>query len=395
MKPVGINPIVGAFCCALTSQCAAAQKAPATETVLYSFASGMDGSSPQASLINVNGTLYGTTYGGGFRSSGTVFSVDPNTGAETVLHQFGDGNDGLNPQSALIDVKGTLYSTTLSGGGYGGGAVFALDPSTGEENTVYGFCSRPDCPDGQYPHAPLIAVKGVLYGTTMQGGAQAVGQASGTVFSIDRKTGAETVLHSFGKGSDGWSPSAGLIKLKGRLYGTTSYGGTYNRGTVFSLDPASGAETIVHSFGNGTDGANPNAGLIDVHGMLYGTTSYGGANSCGNGLACGTVFSLDPKTGAETVVYSFDSSTDGTNPFGSLIAVKGMLYGTTAFGNSHGTVFSIDPTGGTETTVHAFGGSGDGQTPYDTLIDVNGTLYGTTADGGASGHGTVFAITGF
>ena len=119
----------------------------------------------------------------------------------------------------------------------------------------------------------------------------------GVVFSYDPKGGAEALLHSFtGFRGDGANPWASLIDMNGRLYGTTVTGGSHNKncgygltepvqgcGTVFALDPATGVDTILHSFQeNGADGYAPFASLVDVHGMLYGTTSIGGDNTgCG------------------------------------------------------------------------------------------------------------------
>jgi len=126
----------------------------------------------------------------------------------------------------------------------------------------------------------------------------------------------ENVLYSFGGGSDGEYPGAGLIEVNGILYGTTVQGGGTGCGgdgcgTLFSLDPASGAERVLYSFCSRTgckDGASPESALIDVKGILYSTTESGGVNTaCGGTDDCGTVFSLDPGTGEEKVLYSFCS----------------------------------------------------------------------------------------
>ena len=154
--------------------------------------------------------------------------------------------------------------------------------------------------DGALPRAGLIFdAAGNLYGTTSEGGAY----SWGTVFELTPAGGGnwtETVLHSFGNGTDGASPYAGLIfDAAGNLYGTAWQGGTYFYGTVFELTPTAGGgwtETVLHSFGNGADGYYPYSGLIfDAAGNLYGTTGGGGTYSCNRGLYhCGTVFELTP-----------------------------------------------------------------------------------------------------
>ena len=149
---------------------------------------------------------------------------------------------------------------------------------------------------------------------------------------------------------------------------------------------------------NCADGAGPAAALLDVKGVLFGTTTAGGTGSCGT-QGCGTVFSLDPETRAEKVLYSFCSQQnckDGAVPEASVIDVKGTLYGTTASGGVNrcgcGTIFSLDPDTGAETVLHSFAGHVDGKYPWG-LVDVQGTLYGTTNVGGAHDHGTAFALT--
>lgn len=323
------------------------------ETVIHAF-SGSDGISPEASLIDVNGTLYGTTSGGGSESWGTVFSLDPSTGAETVLHSFARGADGADPMASLINVKGTLYGTTYAGGTgvqctASCGTVFSVDPNTGAEKVLYSFCSQQACADGAEPLGALVEVDGALYGTTSTGGTgeqACVALACGIVFAIDRKTGVETVVHSFCSQQncvDGQSPGNGLINVGGTLYGTTLGGGAYEGGTVFAIDPNTSVETVLYSFCSRrhcTDGSGP-SNLIDFNGALYGTTESGGAHN-----NAGTAFSLDLTTGVETVLHSFCSQqncTDGQKPLAGLLARKATLYGTTEFGgaNGQGTVFAL------------------------------------------------------
>jgi uncharacterized repeat protein (TIGR03803 family) len=393
----GSQPPINAPGAMLQTHALGARNKSTNYKVLYRFRGKPDGSQPHASLIDVHGTLYGTTGKGGTANRGVIFSVTK-SGAEKVLYSVKRAPDGAVPAAAVIDVKGTLYGTTLAGGSYyysyysNSGTVFSVTTS-GVEKVLHSFGHRTD---GVHPVASLFDGSHRLYGTTTIGGKN----NDGTVFSITT-SGVEKVRYSFaGGGADGSEPSAGLIDVGGTLYGTTSYGGAYGGcyhdgcGTVFSIT-TSGAEKVLHSFGYGTDGSEPTAGLIDVDGTLYGTTSSGGTH--GNG----TVFSIT-TSGSEKVVYSFAGGTDGSDPTAGLIDVGSTLYGTTAYGGSagFGTVFSIS-TSGAETVVHDFTGGSDGAHPGASLLDVAGVLYGTTARGGrhkgnchtSLGCGTVFALS--
>lgn len=296
-----------------------ARTATTSYKVLYNFAGGSDGANPVAALIDVGGTLYGTTIAGGKYSSGnkpcygwygyhihcgTVFSVTLD-GSEKVLHSFGAGIDGANPQAGLVDVGGTLYGTTFEGGGIycyyadSCGTVFSITPS-GKEKVLYAFAVR----EGANPAAGLIALKGTLYGTTLFGGENgcyaSYPSVCGTVFSI-KTAGGEIVLHRFHTAREGGQPYAGLLDVKGKLYGTTSAYGERrpSYGTVFRL-ALGGGEKVLHRFGGyPNDGAHPYTGLIDEGGTLYGTTNAGGASLNGGG----TVFSVT-LGGTEKVLHS-------------------------------------------------------------------------------------------
>ncbi|MGC2448013.1 MAG: choice-of-anchor tandem repeat GloVer-containing protein, partial [Candidatus Sulfotelmatobacter sp.] len=201
----------------------------------------------------------------------------------------------------------------------------------------------------------------------------------------------EKVLHSFGNNADGTYPIGIVFDSHGNLYGTTAFGGVYNNGTVFELAARRGGgvtEKVLHSFGNGSDGAQPFGGLLlSSQGILVGTTSIGGA------YAAGTVFALVPKTGggwAEKILYSFGGRPDGSGPGSGLIAdAAGNLYGITGGGGAFGlgTVFElVRKSGGgwAEKILYSFGTSvTDGFGPAGNLIfGPGGSLFGVTSEGG-------------
>jgi uncharacterized repeat protein (TIGR03803 family) len=337
-------------------------------TVLYTFGgSSNDGIGPNGVIRDTAGNLYGTTFGGGFAGDcphgtfitgcGTVFKLSP-TGAETVLYRFTGGEDGgLSTAGLIQDAVGNLYGTTKFGGqfsdscyqyssDYGGcGVVFKLSPR-GTETVLHLFTGGAD---GGNPVAGLVRdAAGNLYGTSVLGGGIATtacnppnGNGCGVVFKLS-SAGAETVLHSFTGGEDGAGPGELIEDAAGNLYGTT-FGGGSGYGVVFELircdsEPSGYEFKVLYSFKGGADGANPAAGLIrDAVGNLYGTTQSGGhqSSACnlGNGGigTCGVVFKLSPA-GTETVLYRFTGGADGGNPVAGLVRdAAGNLHGTNEF----------------------------------------------------------------
>jgi hypothetical protein len=369
------------------------------EKVLYSFQGGLtDGSTPAGGVVfDKAGNLYGATTGGGpdscapiVNECGLVFELSPpakggDPWTETLIYQFkGKGfNDASAPAGGvLVDAGGNVYGTTAYGG-------------TG------------DC---------------VLLGTKA---------GCGTVFELSppaQKGGAwtETILYSFKSGKDGYFPAGDLtFDANGNLYGATLFGGgkgtTCNPyyqycGTVFELSPpkqkgGSWTEKVLHSFGSGKDGVNPNGGLIfDSKGAIYGSTSAGGGNpnpNCQSGtdVGCGTVFKLSPpktKGGAwsERLLYSFRGRPkDGQGPNGSLVFdAKGALYGTGGGGSQEfGVVFQLAPPGKgsrdwRETLILTFGLHNDLCYANDGPVsDSSGYLYGV-AGCGAYNRGAVYRL---
>lgn len=372
--------------------------------VLYSFKFTPDGAWPVASLLVVNGMLYGTTSMGGSGPSnfcgsegcGTIFAATTagGSGSETVLHSFAGGTDGSMPTAGLTNDGGTLYGTTeLDGKSFG--TVYQYVPG-GAESVLYAFKGSTD---GSGPQSGLLAKGPVLYGTTYAGGSHSYG----TIFRVTT-AGKESIAYNFAgpPASDGSYPTTSVVEASGTLYGTTSDGGAAAGGTAYGFSTTMKSETNLYSFPSAGGSAMPSA-LVNVHGTFYGTTGGGGngGSQCPSS-GCGTVFSITPSGATFTFknIYNFKGGTDGVAPAAGLVLMNGKLFGTTSEGggSTHcppygcGTVFSIT-TSGTETVLHKFGNGYDGQDPQAGLTPLSGTLYGTTRSGGSNGFGTIFALT--
>jgi uncharacterized repeat protein (TIGR03803 family) len=206
-----------------------------------------DGAYPFGGLVQaINGDLYGTTTFGGAgvncaavaRGCGTVFKIAA-TGTLTTLYSFcaqSGCTDGDAPWPGLVQAANRdFYGTTYGGGAKSAGTVLEITPS-GTLTTLYSFCSESRCTDGEFPKAGLLqGTDGNFYGTTYGGAVN-----KGTVFTITA-TGMLTTLFSFCLHSYGClygdNPFAGLVQdTNGTFYGTTDGGGAAgNYGTVFSL----------------------------------------------------------------------------------------------------------------------------------------------------------------
>jgi len=319
------------------------------ETVLHSFTGGADGANPAAGAIRDSaGNFYGTTIYGGTARAGVVYQVTA-AGSESVLYTFTGGTDGTGPYAGVIrDSAGNLYGTAAYGGAAGLGAVFELN-TAGLQTVLYGF---PESAGGYGPNAGVIRGSADnLYGTAPQGGAA----GAGVVYEMD-KAGHEKLHYSFTGGADGSGPNSRVIRdSAGNLYGTTFTGGTAGAGVVYKVD-ATGKETVLYSFTGGSEGSNPYAGVIrDSAGNLYGTTWFGGIGNAG------VVYKVD-KSGSETVLYNFTGAAGGTRSYSPLMRdPAGNLYGTAYSGGtaSFGAVYKLD-TANNYTVLYSFTGGANG-----------------------------------
>lgn len=373
-------------------------------TVLHDFAA-TDGTQPGAGLVlDSAGNLYGTTIWSGPFGAGTVFRLAASGAGFSVLHGFGQPNDGSNAQDLVLDTAGNLYGVTRNGGRANSGTIFRITAS-GDYLLLYDFYQSLA---GSSPYSGLVLDSaGVnLYGTTSGGGSA----GAGTVFRFGAAADQQpAVLYAFSGGSaDGGHSRATLtLDSAGNVYGTTYDGGSSSAGTLFTLStapvitpppppppPASGVLTTLYNFAWGADGAHSWAGLVaDANGNVYGTTFEGGPDNRG------IVFRVDPS-GKYTVLHAFSATDgDGAEPWEAdlVLSPAGVLYGVTFGGGSfdQGVVFSMSVSGSDFKVLHNFaGGSSDGAYPKGGMVlDLAGNLYGATSRGGVYDIGTVFTLS--
>jgi len=317
-----------------------------SETTLYTFSEGSGGFEPEGLIVDDSGDLWGPALSGGDDGGcGVIFKIS-SKGKESVVHTFsGPPKDGCSPSGELItDSSGNFFGPTAGGGKNRGGSVFML-AHDGVESLIHSFSPKHG---GFNPLGGLIMdANDNLYGVDAQGGRS----KSGAVFKVTKEGLEAIVYAFKGSPGDGAEPGSSLLRdREGNLYGTTFGGGSRGCqsdsgcGVVFQIAPT-GAETVLHFFdAKHGDGGNPTAGLIaDSTGNLYGTTEYGGGNCGLTVYGCGTVFEIT-RGGTETVLYSFGKGSKGANPTAGLLSdAKGNLYGTASEGGiyGYGSVFEL------------------------------------------------------
>jgi uncharacterized repeat protein (TIGR03803 family) len=384
-----------AFCFATLCSLLIAPAQAQTYAVLHEFAGKPnDGAFANGELTQDSaGNFYGTTASGGANDYGTIFKMDQE-GEVTIVHSFADDGNGGGPLGGLLlDGQGNLYGTTAE-------TVFRFDTNSNALKTLHEFGLGDD---GGGTNSRMVTINGDLYFVTGSNGANCVNSGCGRILKMT-KGGTETVLYTFTGGTDGALPQGLTRDSAGNLYGVALENFTApGAGTVFKLDTA-GVFTVLYTFTGGADGGFPRGRLIiDASGNLHGVTYQGGDSKCD----CGAVFRLD-SSGHETVVHKFFGGGGGSYPLVGLLDVGGVLYGTTAGGGDFactggcGVLYQISKTG-KYTVLHRFGGlagsDGAGSESGALMLGSDGSIYGATYFGGISctensqGCGTIFKYT--
>jgi len=308
-------------------------------TVLHRFNDSSDGALPFNHVTEASdGLIYGTTYGSQPTYS-TLYRMNKDGSGYSVIHHFDSTANGTGAWGGVLESSdGTLYGTCTGGGTNGLGAVYRISKDGSGFAFIHSFAGGAN--DGSTPNAELVeATDGRLYGTTYYGGAANLG----TVFGLNKDGTGYCVLRQFtGGAADGANPASPLFPGDdGLLYGTTPAVTGGNLGTVYRLATDGTGYTVVRIFsGTTTDGSDPSiAGVIEKAGVLYGTTSKGGS------FGKGVIYSLSPNgTGFQIWVNFGAGLDDGWYPAAGVVNGRnGNFFGTTFNGASGGTIFRFRP----------------------------------------------------
>lgn len=268
-----------------------------TFQTVVQFDGNNDGGTPTGSLVKGAGdSLWGMTSEGGASDAGVIFMVDAITGGFSPVVSFTGSTGaakGSGPKGSLYyDGAGTFWGLTSAGGATSVGTVFKYTFPGDVFTTVAEFTGPSGGIPGAMPVASLVSDgAGSLWGTTSGGGTN----SRGTIFKVNTTNDAFTSVHAF-DGTKGSSPRGSLLNDGlGSMWGTTAADGEDLLGTVFKINTTTNVLTTVFSF-TGTSGnargAFPLAGLTnDNTGTFWGTASFGGREDRG------TIFRIDASTG--------------------------------------------------------------------------------------------------
>ncbi|KFF21639.1 choice-of-anchor tandem repeat GloVer-containing protein [Chryseobacterium sp. JM1] len=325
--------------------------------------------------------LLGTTLFGGANDHGVLYEYNVNNGTYTKKVEFNGLGNGQNPSGGVVQgPNGKIYGMTQTGGASNNGVIYQYDLVTNNYSKLYEFSNSMN---GKIPYGSLtIAPNGKFYGVTQYGGTA----NKGTLFEFNPATNSYAKLRDF-EGSFGVSPSGSLcLGSNGKLYGTTSSGGTRDEGIIYEYDIATTIFTVKHVMQSFYDGNYPTTLIETSPGVFRGTNRYS-VNSQG------TIFHYNANTNIFQKNYTFEYSIGSTPQEGLLKGNNGKLYGTTMYrgGFYNGVLFEFDPVSNQLSTLVNFQELPTGKTPFASPMQAsNGKLYGTTFAGGANYNGTIY-----
>jgi parallel beta-helix repeat protein/uncharacterized repeat protein (TIGR03803 family) len=350
-------------------------------SILYEFRGyPADGNGPTGELFQFGDVLYGTTTNGGPMDYGTMFRINRDGTGYALLHSFTGGTNGYRPSNGGLAWDGSYFYGTTM---YGGTNGYGCIYRINMDGTGYTYLFSFLSANGYYPYGTLAFDAAYLYGVARQGGVN-----YGTVYRILKDGSGFNVLHTFAAAVDGRNPCAGLLLQGSVLYGTTYSGATgMTGGTAFRINNDGTLYSILHSFTGTPDGSNTYGGLTMVGGMLYGMSYRGGLNNYGS------IYKLSTDGLVYYRIYNFTLAPAANGPYGSLTYDGTMLYGMTYYGGAfnQGAMFRVMPDGSGFQQLHDFNGTFyNGIIPAGQVAQAGNYLFGIASQGGIYDSGTVF-----
>jgi hypothetical protein len=361
----------------------------------------------------------------GISGNGTLFTVHPTTGVRAILSDFSNsaqGPLGVEPVGVVMGPAGNLLVTDTEAGtdvpdaqDGGNGALFSINPTTGARTLLSDFGNPAHGPLGQTPTGIARGAGGALFvidpdaGTDIPNDGKEGG--NGALFEVNPATGMRTLLSDFGnvtQGPAGVKPGGVALGPGGVILVADTDAGTGGTGTLFSVNPLTGMRTIMSTFGNmaqGATGIDPFFVAVAATGAILVTDDDAGTDLPLDGQVGGNgaLFSVNPLNGNRTMLSDFGNTLQGptgVHPVGVAIVpliqsgdalVIDFLAGT----NGAGALFSVNPTTGKRTLVSDFGspmqGPG-GSDPMSVALGTAGDILVVDEDGAICGNGALFKV---
>jgi uncharacterized repeat protein (TIGR03803 family) len=357
---------------------------------LYQFQGGVTGTRPDSGVVqDAAGVLYGETEQAGttdcvtkivnpVQGCGTLYSFSRTAGLKTLV--VFNGANGAVGQNLPLLIGSTLYATAAGGGTNDKGVVFAIQTDGSGFKLLHSFSGS----DGDEPFGPLVADRlGNLYGVTVVGGPAYPKLGYGVLYKI-APDGTFSVLHSFTNGADGANPTSLVIEKNGTIIGGAVAGGSYKKGnclfvgcgTIYEFVPSKATFTVLQAF-DSVNGASPVVGAVARNGTVLGIS--------------GDFFTLSPSGAYKVLSVTSGGDDAGYRSVAPILTPGPSLTSVSPEGlyNSAGTLY--EQVGTILTVLHGFSGP-DGAGPSSPpLLSSTGSLIGTTSAGGAAcSCGTIY-----
>ncbi len=259
------------------------------ENAVYNFTGTTDSWQGSNLVSDPAGNLYGVSHPGGAQQLGAVFELSPSIGGwtESILYSFTGGGNGSGPNEVIVGHDGNLYGTADAGGAFDGGVVFELTPTSNgwTETVIYNIPNESYM--GSNPHSLVQDSAGNLFGIYEY--SICCANTDGLIYMLSPSNGSWvfTELYHGDESLDGDDVFPNMVlDSQGNLFGTGSaYSGCMNSvsyGYIFELSPGKpGWHFNTPESWSYTYFPSTGSLALDSRGNLYGTTNFCGTQDAG------------------------------------------------------------------------------------------------------------------